>query len=508
MKFSSAIRLLVLLCYLCSLFACEKQKTLGTDDFYRFDKLSKLTLEKPVKIDYFLGVDNVEIPLNVLAYDQEGEPLDAPQEAISFYANDRALPGQTFVASQEGIFSIVGKLAGQVSDNILIRVWDPASLTLRLSAVNSPGTFYATGQDSLRFKVDVLKNGQIVDLNIPFKFYVNNQESAGLAFATKTAGVYKFQIKGLWLVSNELSVTAFSTANILVRLPVIFHEVNTTSLNSATVQRLTDGMTKAFRNQLNLSLAQKDPNAVDLFVEFYPAETSLDGKVFSTPGLQQITSSKTSFTAEDIYSDSFNSFWAPDHYLNIWVYPNITGSYSSSSWAYLPQVTVPMVGLEVSSKGTAPYYPYGIVLNANHLNNTPEEILAHEAGHILGLKHVFDGNGSNFNGCSSFDPDYCADTQYYDRNAYSSNLIYRQRFNRISCSGVEYSSTNFMDYYYGNRNSFTVDQRNRVRHTINYGLWLPTPFNGAESKRSGPLSLVPRPANLKFILPIVCPMPY
>ncbi|WP_159467841.1 M43 family zinc metalloprotease [Dyadobacter sp. 3J3] len=507
------IRLFSLLLYLCFLSGCEKVEPLATDDFYRFDKLNKLTIKKPARMDFFMGIDNAPIPLNVTAYDQQGNSIDAPQEVISFYSNNVKILGGTFSPDKEGRFAIVGKLANQVSDTIFIRVWDPASLILSLSIVNPQEVFQANGTDTLHFKVDVLKGNQVVDIKFPYNLFVNGKEQTQETFSATVPGTYKFQVKGLGLASNELTINAIpKTTYSVVRLPVIFHEINTSVLTADRIRKLTDDMTRAYRNQFNYNQAAKDPNAEDLFVEFYPAEIGLDGNKLSAPGLHRTSSSKTSFSSNDAFNDAFNSFWDPAHYLNIWVYSNITGDLANSSWAYYPGVTVPMEGFSTFPAGTKPFFPYGIFLNGNHVSinyegGRTEEILAHEAGHVLGLYHVFDGNNTSFNSCTSIDPDYCFDTPYYNRDSYATTIDRNQRYKRTSCAGIEYTSTNFMDYYYTQNNSFTTEQLKRVRHTINYGLWLPSPYNGSRSARkNGRSSLVERPANLKYIEPVICSM--
>lgn len=506
-------RLLGFLLGLSFLYGCEKVVPLATDDFYRFDKLNKLSIKKSTQKDYFLGIDNTPIPLNVTAYDQQGNIIEAPQEVVSFYSNGVKIPGETFSPDKEGSFAIVGKLVGQVSDTIYIRVWDPASLTLALGVANHPNVFYANGTDTLKFKVDVLKEGQIVDIQFPHDLFVNDKQQSAETFSTIAPGTYKFQVRGLGISSNELTINALPKITYaIVRLPVIFHEINSTILTADRIRKLTDDMTRAYRNQFNYNQAQKDPNAEDLFVEFYPAEIGLDGNRLSSPGLHRASSSKTSFSANDAYTDAFSYFWDPTSYLNIWVYPNITGDYANSSWAYYPNVTVPMDGFSTVSPDTKPYFPYGIFLNGNHVSinyegGRTEEILAHEAGHVLGLYHVFDGNNNNFNSCTSDDPDYCFDTPYYNRNSYATNIDFNQRYRRTSCEGVQYISTNFMDYFYTENNSFTTEQLKRVRHTINYGLWLPSPNNGLRSgRKNGRSALVERPSDLKYIEPVICSM--
>ena len=494
------------------LAGCDKNNLLPVDDYYRFDKLNRLQMSKLNSVNYFLGIDTQTIPLSAIAYQLGGSQVSTPNPAISYYANGEKLTGESFLPTQAGKFKLIGKLAGAVSDTVLVNVWDPATLSIVITAVdNAEKEILSNGTDTVEFKIELRHGDQVIEGDFPIVLFANEVQT-GNVFSSKTVGSYTFVAKGFGLTSNAVTIKAVTVPTYpLVRMPVIFHEVNRTTLTAAKIKELTDGMTKAYRNTLNNANAAKDANSTDIFVEFYPMTTGRDGTTLATPGLERVSSTKANFTQEETFSDSFNHFWNPDQVINVWVYPNIQGDYANSSWAYYPYVTVPLVGVGTANKGQQPFLPFGIFLNANHLvNQNTDEILAHEAGHMLGLAHVFDGDGSEFNNCSTVDPDYCSDTPYYDRNAYGNNMpnVYAQRFNRVSCKGERYVATNFMDYYYCYSNSFTVEQSKRVRHSISYALWLPTAFNGFQSgRRSSALSLVDRPANLQYIKPVVCKMP-
>jgi hypothetical protein len=492
-----------------SLLSCNDDRVNAVDEYYRFADLGSLQLQGPEKLDYFLGIDKHRIPLNVTVYDAVGNTISAPQQVVTFYSNETKLPSESFTPEKPGIYNLAGKLAGHVSNTVQLKVWDAAALTLRISVTNRiTDQFLANGADTVFLRVDLLSGNQVIEGEFPLTLYANEKEVSN-TFATSVVGEYKFVAKGLGLTSNQITLTAVTPpGGAVVRLPVIFHEVNQSQLTAARINALVLGMTKAFRNNLNHANKARDPNAADLLVEFYPVTTGLDGHPLTTPGLDRVTSTKTSFSQEDISRDAYNSFWDPDRVINIWVYSNITGSYANSSWAYYPYVTVQLNGLGTQQKGTRPFLPFGIFLNASHLvNQNTDEILAHEAGHLLGLYHVFAGNGSTFNGCPSSDPDYCFDTPYYDRGVYDDGLSvnFSERFRRVSCQGEVYESTNFMDYYYSYRNSFTLEQFKRVRHAINYALWLPTAFNGALNGRTAAtISLVERPAQMINIKPVIC----
>ena len=492
-----------------SILGCETEQNIPVDDLYRFDKLTQLQLARPAKLNYFLGIDKEPVPFSVKLFGADGTLITAPQEVVSFYSNNQKLPTSAFTPKTVGTFNIEGRLAGKTSNTVQLKVWNPASLTIRISVINkSTDQFFANGADSVKLQVELLSGTEIIDEDFPLVIYANGKAITS-GFATTTLGEYKFTATALGLTSNQVVLKAVAPPSYtIVRLPVIFHEVNKSQLTSASVKALTEGMTKAYRNSLNRANRAKDVSATDLYIEFYPAPTGLDGKTLSSPGLDRVTSSKTSFSQEDTYSDSFNYFWDPVHFINVWVYPNITGDYANSSWAYNPFVTQVLSGLTVISKSTKPFLPFGIFLNATHLvNQNTDEILAHEAGHLLGLYHVFAGNGSTFNGCPASDPDYCPDTKYYNREDYSKSITTNQseRYKRNSCTNETYEATNFMDYYYCYNNSFTIEQSKRVRHAVNYGLWLPTPFNGFQNARtSGVLTMIERPADLVYYKPVIC----
>ncbi|MCC5613004.1 hypothetical protein LC612_41570 [Nostoc sp. CHAB 5834] len=77
----------------------------------------------------------------------------------------------------------------------------------------------------------------------------------------------------------------------------------------------------------------------------------------------------------------------------------------------------------------------------------------------------------------------------------------------MACNEQEVIPTTYMDYK-GYRNSFTLDQFARAQHVINYGLWLPTPFNGRApgGRKSATPGYVHRPAVIANLKPVACTM--
>ncbi len=327
----------------------------------------------------------------------------------------------------------------------------------------------------------------------------NETSSASSVFTATTAGTYVLKANIGDKTSNTITVTVLPFS--LVRVPVVFHTVNST-LSATQITRLVQGMTDAFRNRWNPYSGARDENAVDSFIEFYAANADPTGKTLSTPGLDALTSSRQTFSSEQAVGDAWNSYWNPKRYLNVWIY-SIDSEESLSGFAYISPVTRSLPGSRlISAARSNPDLPYGIFYNKTDVNNARSSTLAHEAGHVLGLHHVFDGNGDEHKGCSATDPDYCSDTPFYDRKSYMDG--YRtQRLNRQACDGSSYVSNNIMDYYLSYENSFTRQQRDRVRHTLAYGLWVPATSTN-QSRLSAEEGYMQKPNDYRYVPPIIC----
>ena len=334
-----------------------------------------------------------------------------------------------------------------------------------------------------------------------FQFVVNKQHNRPDAFNAAQVGTYTFEVHIGNRISNTVSVTVLPYSHI--RLPVVFHTVNST-LTQAQIDRLIKGMTDTYRNRWNPYSGAKDEGAVDNFIEFYAAENTPSGASLAIKGLDAVSSSRQIFTTKQAVDEAWKAYWNPNRFLNVWIY-SIDKEESLSGFAYHLPVTRAQPGSRLmSASRTSPDLPYGIYLNQSDVNDTRSSTLAHEAGHVLGLNHVFDGNGKESKSCSTTDPDYCADTPYYDRALYMNNYrTLRQR--RTACDGSSYVSTNIMDYYLGYENSLTRNQRERIQHTLNYGLWLPSPANNDARTRQNPeTDYVMRPDDYVYVPPILC----
>ena len=88
---------------------------------------------------------------------------------------------------------------------------------------------------------------------------------------------------------------------------------------------------------------------------------------------------------------------------------------------------------------------------------------AHEAGHFLGLEHVYiEGD------------DYCEDTPWYDRDAYLEATQGNIEYTRTdAATGEIFFSDNIMDYEYGFMAGITPDQVERIQYTLKHAYLIP-----------------------------------
>lgn len=308
-------------------------------------------------------------------------------------------------------------------------------------------------------------------------------------------------------------------------LPVIFH-VFYVSESDPEQHTRAERLHEILAGARNLYL--NNHAGIDMGVTFSLATTDPDGKELSIPGVEYIkwNSDYPIGPYDFMYDDSgryVRYLWDPNRYINVMVFnfaatdedygdavagiAHLPLSYTGSYLEGLPEVNYQTLTLDNLN------FPYCVSINSLYIDDTPSAqpfdpneasiTLAHEFGHYLGLHHAFSENEEG--GCE--DTDYCADTPSYDRLDYMSYIfhlyetgsplfVFENTVKRTSCDGSTFVSRNIMDYYISYSDSFTHDQRARVRHVLMHSPLIPGPKLTVDDAKS-------RAAEGRLDLPIV-----
>jgi zinc-dependent metalloproteinase lipoprotein len=251
-------------------------------------------------------------------------------------------------------------------------------------------------------------------------------------------------------------------------IPVIFH-IFPSEENLHYEERVADWLAYAnmvYSNYYDL------PHLADTKIRFVPAKQTPDGTPLKTPGLRYYT--------EEVYVDNWNlsgeinldkHYWDAENALNVWVCPFINTETSDVSFVAgftrfpffdAGEMLPGMNSEEMFAKDELK----GIYINASLPKYRMDtfSVFAHEAGHFLGLDHVFT-------------EDYCGDTLFYDREAYTSDKDYMETlwfYREIPDQAESYFiSDNIMDYNYSYALGITPDQNERLQHTLTYAYFIP-----------------------------------
>ena len=298
---------------------------------------------------------------------------------------------------------------------------------------------------------------------------------------------------------RQSTATTTSAEEYHYTLPVVFHvlyENSDNPLEYADPSRLY-----TILEAVNRLYGDRNDGEIDLNVSFVPAEIGPDGKALDTPGVEYIRwpwsypISCTDFMSESTgrYTDYI---WDPNLYVNIMLYTfeQTDGESDILGISHMPYSVqgtdapegLNEVGRTFLQKSNL-LYPYSVSINNRYLyaSSASDNIistLAHELGHYLGLYHVFaESEDGEQNLC--IDSDYCTDTPTYNRTEYmlwvlttAQDASFAVQAQRVNCqSGESYTSRNIMDYAYGYTDSFTSQQRERVRYVLSHSPLIPGP---------------------------------
>ncbi|WP_288708641.1 M43 family zinc metalloprotease [uncultured Alistipes sp.] len=265
--------------------------------------------------------------------------------------------------------------------------------------------------------------------------------------------------------SNTVEIRSEKSAPVVVspdayRIPVVFHLFADDRGRYPKADFLYDMLEYAnmvYGNYYGL------PHLCDAKVCFVPAERDLDGRLLEQPGIR--------YEREKVYVDAdaeqvsreFDPdihLWDVEQVLNVWVCPFRGEEVDVIGFSWFP-----MFDEAHMLPGCTAYDPKvicGVFLDGSALDAAGNlQSFAHEAGHFLGLGHVFK-------------EDWCADTPCYDLESYLS-VMYELRYEweYADAPGRYFLSDNLMDYFFSYQCGVTPAQAGRIRHTLRYAYNIP-----------------------------------
>ncbi|PWL24098.1 MAG: hypothetical protein DCO96_15020 [Fluviicola sp. XM-24bin1] len=240
-------------------------------------------------------------------------------------------------------------------------------------------------------------------------------------------------------------------------IPVIFHILTDGSgaenLSAAQIQAQLDQLNLDYADQAGSSYAQ----SADTEVQFCLAQVDENGTPLAEPGINRITTYGDGPFGNGDYEGTngikAQTIWDPNDYFNIWV-SDLSGGLLG--YAQFPSNSG-LGGLNTNG-GSANtdgcvilYTSVGSVANPNPQGNPYNRgrTLTHEAGHWLGLRHIWgDSNCGN---------DFCADTPESSGSNFGCPT-------QTTCDGQQDMVENYMDYTNDIcMNTFTNDQKTRIQ---------------------------------------------
>lgn len=303
-------------------------------------------------------------------------------------------------------------------------------------------------------------NGKVyANYTIPIVFHVVHGGQAVGTYPNLAQGQINSQVQ---VLNADYSGTGLNVGNYPANAFVNF----AASLPAANKDG--NGRVKIANTGVQFCLATKDPNGNTL------AEPGIDRINYVSKGWTN-PASITSYTAFMSYIDGTvkpNSIWDPNRYFNVWVtdcnsnvgllgYATFPAGTGLSGLSGFGTATTDGVWIWAKTCGSNSIYPSGTYAAPYNKGRT----LTHEAGHWLGLRHIWgDANCGN---------DYCADTPPAQTSNYGTITTYP--YNAGTCTGNSPDGEmymNFMDYTDdAAMYMFTVDQTTRIQTAMANGTY-------------------------------------
>ena len=234
--------------------------------------------------------------------------------------------------------------------------------------------------------------------------------------------------------------------------------------------------------QANDFFGGKNRTGIDVKLEFVPITTMpLNNTPLVRPGIhwqyhENYDKIEPHDFLDNVYGDA-QYLWDPNKYINIYVfnfYKSANDGVSALPWTPENNALEGLLAEDRFYREFPDDFVPAVLLNRSSIYKIQENpfldmgacTLNHELGHYLGLYHAFE-------------EDFCEETLEYDIDAYYNSLIpsepWEEKIKRISLDGTVFISTNFEDYEYGYSDEITPDQRQRMRHVLNYSPMIPGP---------------------------------
>ncbi len=245
----------------------------------------------------------------------------------------------------------------------------------------------------------------------------------------------------------------------------------------------------------------------DLGFTFVLAEENAEGETITEKGINRVEWEIAKIDYQDFMYGAYNRFadimWDPSKFINIAIYEfggALVAPQGMSQQAYLlaPDELEGTINLNDYVDPDELQFPMCASINNAYIFGdgsfesefcSGKVTVAHELGHLFGLKHVFYEDGASTSGYS--DTDLCSDTETYNRAVYVADIftpIYESCLAAGKCSeeqlleletrlegksSNEYISTNIMDYAVTRSTQFSPDQLTRMRYVLENSPLLP-----------------------------------
>lgn len=400
-------------------------------------------------------------------------------EIFSLEYNEKKLTNLDVKTLPDGKFKLRVAVGEVFSNAVDFEVFDPMTYIKDIELTLDERTrnpYAVAGSSELDFSYRVFGMDNTL-LNIPATLIVEGQKQNSFKnVPISKAGTVSIYAEISGKKSNTVQITSRQDKVLeKIRVPVVFHVLD--NLNKAITREIVEfeieKLNQAFANVFFPSLTRSS-NAVEIYMEFFLVDKEPSGSLMAERGINKFESGGQTFGGftDEEREYLYRRMWDPRRYVNVFV-----GRMDRwGGYAYFPILKgIELPGVTTVYGTPALTYPYVTVMSDNAMGRANDSTLAHEIGHMLGLYHTFDRTGQ---GQACFDGDYCLDTETHLIDA--SNSFFTSSGNiQKNCEKENFYSANIMDYI-SKSNSFTYDQRERMRTAADFG-----PFFAKEANYLG-----------------------